>query len=114
MCDFIKGIDLCESFFHEIAKPILASAFPSLRYSAGLIGYSSDVLGYDDAISTDHMWGSRFLLFLPADDFEATKASVGAVFSSRFPYQYKGYSVHFSPPDAQDCGRKSNQERLIL
>lgn len=110
MSESIKGIDLGESFFNDIARPILNAEFHYLRYSAGLIGYGSDVLGYDDVMSTDHMWGPRFLLFLPADDFEATKASVAAVFSSRFPYLYKGYSVHFSPPDAQDGGTRLRTE----
>ena len=59
---FIKGLELCEGFFFDIAKPILDKHFQSLPYSAGLIGYGSDVLGYDDEVSTDHMWGPRFLL----------------------------------------------------
>ncbi len=39
MSEFIKGIELCESFFSEVAEPILRSNFPGLNYSAGLIGY---------------------------------------------------------------------------
>ena len=45
MAEFIKGLELSESFFLEIAKPILDVHFPDLKYSAGLIGYGSDVLG---------------------------------------------------------------------
>ena len=54
MSRFTPGLDLCESFFHDIAQPILDDLFPSLHYSAGLIGYGSEVLGYDDLTSTDH------------------------------------------------------------
>ena len=68
MPTFIKGRDLCRDFFFEIAKPILDSHFPQLKYSAGLLGYGSDILGYDDAVSTDHMWGPRFYLFLERND----------------------------------------------
>ena len=52
MRTFIKGMTLCESFFHDCAKDILAEYFPDCLYSAGLIGYGSDVLGYDDVVST--------------------------------------------------------------
>lgn len=45
MNDFIKGLELCEGFFDECAKPIIDKYFPDLQYSAGLIGYGSDVLG---------------------------------------------------------------------
>jgi len=34
-----------------------------LRYAAGVIGYGSEVIGFNDEMSTDHMWGPRFLLF---------------------------------------------------
>ena len=54
MTKFIKGLELCEGFFNEYAKPIIDEYFPNLQYSAGLIGYGSDVLGYDDAVSRDH------------------------------------------------------------
>lgn len=60
MQKFMKGLDLCEAFFHSCAKEIIEGQFPNLEYTAGLIGYGSDVLGYDDPTSTDHMWGPRF------------------------------------------------------
>ena len=68
MPEFIKGKELCRGFFTEIVKPILDREFPELIYTAGLLGYRSDVLGYDDAVSTDHMWGPRFYLFLREED----------------------------------------------
>lgn len=103
MCTFIKGIELCEAFFHDLAKPILDANFPNLQYSAGLIGYGSDVLGYDDAVSTDHMWGPRFYLFLEQEDIEM-KEQIFHVFSENLPYTYKGYSVNFTLPDPNDGG----------
>lgn len=101
---FIKGLDLCESFFNEVARPLLQRDFPQLRYSAALIGFGSDTLGYDDAISTDHMWGPRFYLFLPEDDFEKQKAEIADTFSNGFPHQYRGYPTNFSLPDEADHG----------
>lgn len=55
MAEFIKGRALSEGFFFDAAKPLLDAHFPDLVYSAGLLGFGSDVLGYDDSTSTDHM-----------------------------------------------------------
>jgi len=104
MTRFVKGLELCESFFNEIAKPTLSTNFPSLRYSAGVIGYGSDVIGFDDEMSTDHMWGLRFHLFLPEEDFNLWKDQIAVAFSAGFPYEYQGFSTNFSPPDQNDNG----------
>lgn len=103
MTEFIKGLDLCEGFFYEHAKPIIDRYFPDLQYSAGLIGYGSDVLGYDDEVSCDHMWGPRFYMFLRKNDI-CKRDEIFEKFSENLPYMYKGYSVNFTEPDPNDCG----------
>lgn len=103
MSGFIKGLDLCEQFFYDIGKPILDKYFPAIKYTAGLIGYGSDVLGFDDETSTDHMWGLRFYLFLNDRDIKL-KREIFNVFTTEFPYEYKGYSVNFSEPNPNDNG----------
>lgn len=103
MSRFIKGMELCEGFFNNCAKGILENNFPDLIYSAGLIGYGSDVLGYDDAVSTDHMWGPRFYLFLRKEDI-SKKDDIFHALSEELPYTYEGYSVNFTAPDPHDCG----------
>lgn len=108
--EFVRGLELSEAFFTEIAKPLLEVEYPGLRFSAGLIGYGSDVLGYDDIMSTDHMWGPRFHLFLAAQDFALTRERIAETFATRFPYEFKGYSTHFSPPDPHDGGTSLRQE----
>lgn len=74
-----------------------------MKYSAGLIGYGSDVLGYDDEVSQDHMWGPRFYMFLSNNDIEK-KVEIFETLSEFLPYQYKGYSVNFTEPDPNDNG----------
>jgi len=103
MTKFIKGLELCEGFFKECAKPIIDKYFPDLQYSAGLIGYGSDVLGYDDAVSRDHMWGPRFYMFLSETDIDK-KDEIFLKFVENLPYEYMGYSVNFTEPDPNDCG----------
>ena len=103
MREFIKGLELCERFFGEAVKPLLADQFPSLQYSAGLIGYNSDVLGFDDEVSTAHMWGPRLYLFLKEKEI-GLKEQILTVLSENLPYMYLGYSVNFSKPDTEDGG----------
>ena len=103
MSKFIKGMELCKNFFNNCAKRIIEDNFPDLKYSAGLIGYGSDVLGYDDAVSTDHMWGPRFYLFLTKADIDK-KDRIFKTLSENLPYTYEGYSVNFTKPDPNDCG----------
>lgn len=100
---FIQGLELCESFFREAAQPVLRKEFPDLNYSAGLLGYGSDVLGYDDQVSSDHMWGPRFYLFLAREDM-GKKEEIEEAFGRMLPYTYMGYSVNFSEPDPEDHG----------
>lgn len=108
MSKFINGMDLCEGFFFDVAKKILDEQFPALQYTAGLLGYGSDVIQFDDEVSTDHMWGPRFYLFLDEGDI-CLKDNIMGAFSKRFPYEYKGYSVNFSVPDPNDGGVRHAQ-----
>lgn len=98
MPEFIRGMELSEGFFWEEAKPILDRDFPGVPYTAGFLGYGSDVLGYDDYVSTDHMWGPRFYLFLREEDYEK-RDEMMAAFSRCLPRTYRGYSVHFGEAD---------------
>lgn len=98
MTKFIPGLKLSESFYSEAIKPILESNFSKLKYSAALIGYGSDVLGFDTPISTDHEWGPRLLLFLSANDYKKYQAEIDNTLSKRLPYHFQGFSTNFSPP----------------
>lgn len=100
---FVSGHILCEGFFNDAARPVLDKHFPDLKYTAGLLGYGSDVIGYDDCVSTDHMWGPRFYLFLSAADMPV-RSAIEDCLAQHLPYEYKGYSVNFSAPDPNDNG----------
>lgn len=58
MTNFVNGLVLNQLFYEQIVAPLLELHFPDLKYSAALIGWGSDVLGYDDFQSTDHNWGA--------------------------------------------------------
>src|SRR5215212_10469367 len=100
MPEFIPGLELSGLLYEEAVAPILAEAFPGLRHSAALIGYGSEVLGYDTARSTDHEWGPRLLLFVSEDDL-AHRERIVEVLAERLPAMFRGYSTHFGPPDEE-------------
>jgi hypothetical protein len=96
---FIHGLKLSELYYREAVQSILGSRFPGLRHSAALIGSGSDVIGYDDARSRDHMWGPRTVLFLPEDDFAQTSQAVDEALRQNLPTSFYGYPTSFGPPD---------------
>jgi hypothetical protein len=95
MPEFIKGLTLSGLYYDEVVRPILESEYPDLRYSAALIGWGSDVLGYDDSESVDHMWGLRLYLFFSEQDRE--RYDVGDTLSKKLPYEFRGYPTNFAP-----------------
>jgi hypothetical protein len=104
MNPFVPGLDLAEGFFAVHVQPILAGAFPQLRYSAALIGSGSEVLGFDTPMSADHHWGPRAMLFLEPADLDALSARIREQLAQRLPASYRGYSTHFTDPDPVDNG----------
>lgn len=102
--EFIRGLKLAEGFFHEIVRPILKSHYPDLQYSAALIGHGSEVLEFDDEMSTDHSWGPRLILFLSTGDLNSKRDAVHSILSRELPPTFMGYPTNFSEPDPLDHG----------
>lgn len=98
MPKFIPGLKLSELFFQETVKPLIKSGFPGLKYSAGLINYGSEVLGFDTELSTDHHWGPRVLLFISPKDIRLKK-QITDFLGRNLPPAFRGYSTHFGDPD---------------
>ena len=103
---FIKGIELGQMFFEEVVKPIIIDNFSNLKYDAALIGTGSEILGFDDLVSTDHHWGPRFQLFLSDKDFYSYKNELKLVLSENLPYTFRGYSTNWSEPDPTDSNNQ--------
>ncbi len=99
--EFIPGLKLSELYYHEAVQPILAQHFPGLPHSAALIGFGSDVIGFDDARSRDHLWGPRLVLFLPEDGFDAQKQAVGEALRANLPTSLHGYPTSFNQADEE-------------
>ena len=99
MQNFVPGLKLSELFYTEAAKPILETLFPQIPHSAGLLGWGSEVLGYDDIQSSDHHWGPRFFLFLSPEHHHKYKNTISKALSDNLPRRFRCYSTNFGEPD---------------
>lgn len=85
---FTAGVELSGAFYAEIVRPLLAGR----SHDAALLGWGSDVLGYDTERSTDHGWGPRLLIFLgDAGEAEELRGLLGA----RLPQEFRGRPVRY-------------------
>jgi len=92
----VRGLDLSARFYDEAVRPILARRFPRLEHAAALIGTGSEVLGFDDDVSTDHHWGPRVQLFLR---HAAAARDVEEALAHELPTTFAGYPTNFGAPD---------------
>jgi hypothetical protein len=73
--DSSAGLVLARQWYRDTVAPVLAG----VPHAAALLGDGSEVLGFDDEISTDHDFGARVQIFCAADDLERTRALTGHV-----------------------------------
>ena len=99
MTTFIPGLQLSEAFYRELVAPILRAHYPKLPYAAALLGWGSEVLGYDTPLSMDHHWGPRLLLFVPDTYDEQAKQRLSATLSAHLPYEFRGFPTNFGAPE---------------
>jgi hypothetical protein len=91
-----RGLELARRFYCEAVRPILERRFPRLEHAAALIGPGSEVLGYDDDVSTDHHWGPRVQLFVRDAD---VAPEVDSALAHELPVEFGGFSTNFGPAD---------------
>ena len=99
MSDERRGLALCGDFYREIVASIVAVTAPDLPYAAALIGAGSEVLGFDDATSTDHDWAPRVQLFVPDDTPAGRMAELLATLDHALPDTFGGYPVRIGASD---------------
>ncbi len=92
----MRGLELSRRFYDEAVRPILERRFPRLEHAGALIGPGSEVLGYDDDVSTDHHWGPRVQLFV--GDLAGTQEVVDAL-ARELPEEFGGWPTSFGEPD---------------
>ena len=109
MSHLVPGLKLSRQFFEYAVRPIIKRAAPHLKYAAALIGSGSEVLGYDDEMSTDHHWGPRVMLFLDEADYADKREVIDQALREQLPPTFSGYSTNFSEPNPND----NNVQQLV-
>lgn len=100
----IPGAELCGAIYNEGVLPVLERHWPGLPHSAALLGPGSEVLGFDDAVSADHDWGPRVMLFLAEGTLADHASSIHDTLGSELPRAIRGYSTSFTSPEAAPDG----------
>lgn len=83
----MPGRELAAVYYAEVVAPLLQG----VEHSAALVGYGSDVLGYDDERSTDHGWGPRVTVFVGAEAARDVEADV----SGALPETFRGLPTRY-------------------
>lgn len=91
---FIPGIELARRYYGDVVRPLLDRHAPGLVHSAALIGWGSDVLGYDSARSTDHNWGPRCLIFVGPGDADRID-EISSMLAAELPPTFLGWPTRF-------------------
>lgn len=91
----MKGIELSRLFYQNVVHPWLDRAFPSLWHDAGIFGYGSELLGFDDDMSRDHNWGPRVQLVVTGADFAAHAVAIVDGFDAVKPATFLGEPIGY-------------------
>ena len=87
----MKGLEICERYFHKYGEPMIAEKYPELlpRAAFGLAGEGSECLGFDDEVSRDHDFEPSFCIWLTDEDFEKYSFALSRAYSA-LPREYLG------------------------
>ncbi len=89
---FIPGLELSRRFYAELVRPVLDGHFPGLPHAAALIGYGSEVLGFDTEMSMDHAWCPRVLIFLREEEAFLTEP-IKTILGRELPREFLGFPL---------------------
>jgi len=91
----MQGIELSRLFYRDVVRPWLDGEFPGLSHDAGIFGYGSELLGFDDDMSRDHNWGPRVQLVIRPGDFAASARAIVDGFDRVKPETFLGEPIGY-------------------
>jgi hypothetical protein len=87
MSSFVSGLELSNAFYAEAVAPLVGD----VPHAAALLGWGSDVLGFDTSRSTDHGWGPRLQVFVDVEHVPLVRDVVDA----GLPDEFRGRPTRF-------------------
>lgn len=89
----MKGLELSEKYYDAYGREMIEKEFPEIaeQTAAGLAGYGSECLGFDDKISRDHDYGPSFCIWLPQDIYTQYGERMQAAYEA-LPKEFMGFS----------------------
>lgn len=100
----MKGLELSEKYYKTYGRPMIEDRFPEIarQTAAGLVGYGSECLGFDDEISRDHDYGPSFCIWLPEELYREYGEKMQAAYNA-LPKEFMGFPGRAE--EAQGKGR---------
>lgn len=89
----LKGLELSEKYYRAYGERMINEQFPGIagQTAAGLVGYGSECLGFDDEISMDHDYGPSFCIWLPRETYRVYGGKMQAAYDA-LPKEFMGFA----------------------
>lgn len=94
----MRSLELNKAYYQDCISGLLTAGCPQVagRHAAALIGWGSEVLGYDDEFSTRYGWGPRLVLFLTEEDYQEWCPRVIAILQEGVPMTFLGHPTRYT------------------
>lgn len=91
--EIVKGLELAEKYYKAYGEKMIKEQFPEVagQIAAGLVGYGSECLGFDDEISMDHDYGPSFCIWLPREIYGQYGEKMQEAYDA-LPKEFMGFS----------------------
>ena len=94
----MRGYELCQRFFEEIAEPVLSDALPGCLEQAAVGPFGgSQAHDNDDEVSRDHGWGPGLGICLPQEAFQRQGVQIQEILDE-LPQEFRGIGWSEPPP----------------
>lgn len=101
----IPGLELCRQYYEEYGRPMIAERFRAYEsvIAVGLVGKGSDCFGFDDALSQDHDYGPRFVMWVTKKVYEEIGEELQEAYES-LPRSFMGVERNETFHGRDRCG----------
>lgn len=87
------GLELSEKYYETYGRTMIEEGFSEIaeQTAAGLVGYGSECLGFDDELSADHDYGPSFCIWLPREIYVQYGEEMQAAYDE-LPKAFMGFA----------------------